>query len=89
MSVLNRLSDLVLGRAEPPQALVLSHRIYAQLMLESYQRAWLPKPDEAFTFLGVPVRRKRLTMFCKNCGAPAEGKACSYCGTDPDEMEVL
>lgn len=89
MSIIDRLTEIVLGRTEPPQALVLSSRLYAEAMIETFHGSYLPHRGEQFAFLGVPVRTKRYTTQCRSCGAPAEGKACSYCGTDPDEVGVL
>ena len=43
---------------------------------------------EMNTFCGVPIRRRSLSLFCCNCGAPSEPKVCSYCRTANDEITI-
>lgn len=87
-SVIAALKAYEERNGSPPRAIVLSPKTRLQLLSE-VNFYWLSYPQAIEMFMGVPVYRRRFSMFCTGCGAPAEGKACSYCGTDPDEVEVL
>lgn len=87
--IADRITDLVLARDEPPLAIVVSPRVLRNLKCELPRWGiWAVDHPNDMTFLGVPVRTKRYTQFCAGCGAPAERGPCSYCGRDPDEIEV-
>ena len=93
MTVAQQLTEIIerrLDADDPVKALIVTPRMKYQLLGETAPWLHYPcSPTGELLFLGVPVRTKRYTLHCRGCGAPAEGKPCSYCGTDPDEVELL
>ncbi len=83
------IASLILAREEPPLAVIVSPSVLRDLEYEMAPwKVWHVDHPNDVQFLGVPVRTKRYTQFCAGCGAPAERGPCSYCGRDPDEIEI-
>lgn len=92
MSIVKVLLDMIAdceARGVEPKTVVLSPRKLMELKRECYN--WLEVsgvgPGDNY-FAGLSIKTRRLTGFCRACGAPAEPNVCSYCRTPSEIVEL-
>ena len=83
--------DLIAGRRAAgvePVAVMLSTERYAQLMRDQWETCRSCYSQFHAQIDGVPVHKRRPTLFCPSCGAPIEPVACSYCLRPSNLIEI-
>jgi len=84
-------TDILKAIQSAPDAskLLISPEATAQLMMEARGMyiAYTGQPPQFMSYIGREVIHEA-PQFCKACGAPAEDRACSYCGTPSDFVRV-
>jgi len=92
MGVIDRAIDAIANHEAThgvtPKVMTLAPRLWTELVSEAHRGsrhltyAYCGATEDYF--MGVKIRKATPTGFCRNCGAPAEPHACSYCRTPSD-----